>query len=64
MINMKCLQLSSIVDSFAPWFAQFLDRTVPSKSEIEQNSVILTCTIHPGSPLRPFHSQIIEHDPI
>ena len=43
-------------------FEQFLDDTKPIQSEVEQNSVILTCTILPGSYLRAFHSLIIVHD--
>ena len=33
------------------------DRTMPSESDVERNSVILTCTILPGSGLKAFHSQ-------
>ena len=33
----EVLQLSSICDSSVPWFAPFLDRTMPSQSEDEQN---------------------------
>ena len=45
-------------------FDQFPDHTRPTQSEVEQNSVILTCTILPGSHLRAFRSLIIVHDPI
>ena len=60
----EVLQLSSIVNSTAPCFAPFIDHTKPTQSEVEQNSVILTCTILPGSYLRAFHSQVIEQHPI
>ena len=46
------------------FFEQFPDHTKPIQSEVEQNSVILTCTIIPGSNQRAFHSLIIVHDPI
>ena len=57
-------QLSLICDSSVPWFAPFLDRTMPSQSEFDQNLPVLTCTILPGSCLRAFHSQKINIDPI
>ena len=61
----EVLQLSSIVNNSASHcFEQILDRTKQTQSEAEQNSVILTCSILPGSYLRAFHSLITVHDPI
>ena len=37
---------------------------MPSQSEVEQNSVILTCAILPGSPMKACRLLIIELDPI
>ena len=60
----EVLQLSSICDSSVPWFAPFLDRTMPSQSEDEQNLPIWSCTILPGSYLTAIHSQTMKRDPI
>ena len=43
---------------------QRLDRTKPTQSEAEQNSVILTCTLLPGSPVKASHSLLTVHGPI
>ena len=40
-------------------FEQLLDHTMPSQCEVERNSVILTCTILPGSGQKAFHSLVI-----
>ena len=39
-ITKEDLELSSICDSSAPWFAPPLDRTKPTQTEVEQNSPI------------------------
>ena len=58
-------QVSSIVNNSAcHCFAPFLDHRKPTQSEVEQNFVILTCTILPGSHERALHPQITEQDPI
>ena len=54
------LQLLTIVRcSIVP--CNFLDHTRPSQSEVEQNSVILTCKILPGSRLKAFRILWIVH---
>ena len=45
-------------------FEPFLDHAMPIQSGVEQNSVILTCTILPGSHLKACRLLIIELDPI
>ena len=41
--------MSLLGDSSVPWFAPFLDRAMPSQSEVEQNFPVLTSTILPES---------------
>ena len=45
-------------------FEQPLEHTRPSQTEVEQNSVILTCTILPGSRLKAFRLLQSVRDPI
>ena len=47
----------------SPSFEQLLD-TRPSQSELENDSIILTCIILPGSQVKAFRSLITVHDPI
>ena len=52
------------VHSGSHCFVQLLGHARSSQSEVEQISVILTCTILPGSGLKAFHSLLMVHDPI
>ena len=59
------IQTSSIVNNLSNHcFDRFSNRTKPRRSEAEQSSVILTCTILPGSHTKACHLLIIELDPI
>ena len=56
--NMKFHCSFQFVDSsVSHCVEQFLDHTMPSQSDVERKSAILTCTILPGFGLKAFHSQ-------
>ena len=61
---MKFVQQSLICDDAVPWFAPFLDHTIPSQSVVEQNFPDFICTILPGIYVRACHSEIIKHGSI
>ena len=61
----EVLQMFSILkNSHVHYFEWFLGRTMPRRSDAEQNLVISTRTILPGSHLKAYHLLIIELDPI